>query len=362
MNNNRISIARAVVYTLGFPIVLGLAGGCALDPSTTIDEDPPITSQLAACAGDGRSLEAVWSVDNGHGAILAQAMSNTGEIALAGTDGVIKTWIADATSPQWDSQGSGVYGSEAPIGIAQALGWSQDGHLVAGDGVGQVALWDMASGMAVGSFINDGIGVTAVASNDDASMLAVINEDFGGQPRFITAQGGTVNEVVDHILWGADDVAFHADGDLAIVAGHNYGTPAWFSVDLVQPDQVLSTWNRIDLLDWVHAITFDSKGGMVAVSENALLLFDAQSIRSPESQERVIGHDNWGAIDVAVTPDDAWIIVGTRTGLVHVLDSEGQIRSTTPLGGVVGVHLAPDGETVVAATADGLLQFLRCMQ
>ena len=88
-----------------------LASGCQPSEaplSPPANDVPPVTTTalpLTACAAGEGTLVPGWSVDNGHGAVSALAVSNSGTAALAGADGTIKLWDIEESEKEITESG-----------------------------------------------------------------------------------------------------------------------------------------------------------------------------------------------------------------------------------------------------------------
>ncbi|MGZ8578042.1 MAG: nSTAND1 domain-containing NTPase [Actinomycetota bacterium] len=131
---------------------------------------------LLAGAGDGNvrmwNGEALRGELGPHaGGVTAMAMSASGELAIAGRDGIVRLWDIEEGRPLGDP-------FAADDNTIWGLAWSPDGRILATASDDEVVdLWDMSSRSLIGSLTPHPSGAVAVVFLDDGRTLVSTSGD-----------------------------------------------------------------------------------------------------------------------------------------------------------------------------------------
>lgn len=337
--------------------------------TTGQDNDPNDTTPLGRCLALGGALSEVDSFDNNiamdHGGITNLALSESGQVAIASTDGAIKLWTVagePGASPNvgYDS----AFGAGGPV--IEALTYVPGTpYLVAGSALGVVSIWDLATQQTVDSFTMGEAAVSAVASSDDASRVATANE-FGDVVVW-SQSDGSVSDPLPSALWATNVVAFVPGSGALVTAGHEYGTGM---IELRDPDDPATVvgWWRGQNSDtgpvYDIAMTSDQQH-LVAGGDGFVLVIQLANLPGVESAAAVVRPQPEPFISVALSPDEELFVGaaadgtlrmwGTSTG--YEIDSA---RST--LSGVVALRTEPGSDVFVAADNNGVVHLLGCTE
>jgi WD40 repeat protein len=313
---------------------------------------------------------------SGHtGRVNAVAWSPDGKrIASCGQGGLLKFWDAGS--------GKEIASLAAHSGGATALTFSQRGELLATAGVdGTVKLWDVDTRKIVATFVGHLGIVRAVAIAPDVSSLASAGDD--GTVRFwdVASRRATATR------WGhprsrapdaADDpsrfvraIAYSPDG-LLVASGGYQVIRIWDAGSAVEKT-MLSVGDGT-----VTALAFSPQGTTLAAgTEGTIYRWDIDSLVPRSTPVAVEGRVNGlrysadGRLLAAATEQGAFLFPGPAERPLEegkqtvdrplTTDSfaprrRGPLRLDGHIGGVTGIALAPNGETVVTCGEDGTLR------
>jgi WD40 repeat protein len=356
-------------------LALALAGACAAGP-----DDPVVGEQaIGVCLDEGRSPTAGWSVDNGHGAVHALAVSEAGRVALAGEDGSIKLWNL-ATGDREGEIGGGLgagYGSELDAGaVVRALAFAgEDGGFVAGDEAGGVRLHGADGAVLAAHALAEEI--TAIAASPDGRMVAVASAGWAGELALWLPEDGEAASLADRsFLWGVSALAWSADGAVLVVAGHWYGVPAveWWEVASLAGPRGWWVGDPAELAGGVAAIEVDGTGARaVFVGAGSELVGSGGDgfwgvldlgVERDSGDEPLLGFTatpGRALVDVALTADGGYAITAGSDGSLAAAPLDGgaarPIASAAP---VAHLALSAAGDVLITSGADGVLRLWGC--
>jgi len=319
------------------------------------------------------SLAEAWSVDNGHGAIHAVALSSGGHVALAGEDGSVKIWDLGSREQgpdALDEDPGAAYGSEfGEGGRVQALSFLGDEVVVGGDDLGRVRAWDLGTGSVLAEAGASDLALTAVAVSDDGELAALADRDYGGGPRAWSLVSYTLGEEGMSDLWGVDGATFVEGTRVAVLGGHVYGQPALELRDF-DTGEAVAHWggesemtqnmgsSSLGALAWSpdRDRLFAAGGGW---GEGLLVVLDAADLTGePLAWTRVPGHD---VTALGRSPDGTLLFTTGTEGTLQVWDAATLAPvATADVPGPVGLAVDDVTGQVVVGGSDGRLRIFTC--
>ncbi len=216
--------------------VLAMMAACGGSEGEEVEarEDVPQTvaplDSFGACLTAGGDLDAVWSVDNGHGAVEGMALGPAGKTALAGADGTIKYWVLSEQEPVHageidDFNPGGMYGAEfAALAEVTAMGYDPEGTLWLGRVDGQMCRVEPGSFVPQWVSVLDGQPVHGIAPLDDERALVASRDGFGALFLVDRALGLSA---LSTELWSVHGVVPGAAPGEAVAIGAWYGIAAF---------------------------------------------------------------------------------------------------------------------------------------
>jgi len=224
-----------------------------------------------------------------------------------------------------------------PGTTTNAVAFSPDGTTIATAGIGEVLLWDAATGLSVGTLRHGADVITALVYSDDGALLASASSGVGDTVLWDIASRREVARLTGQPSLG---LAFDRGGDV-LVAARAQGGLAFWDVNrgvLLQPVPD-------DPGEQVTGIAFTGEGGdEIAASYNAGVV--VAPLVSSTATSRLLPHP--GATAVATSTDGTLLASGSADGSVQFWD----VASATPIG--EPLHLSED-VTELAFNRDGTI-------
>jgi WD40 repeat protein len=347
---------------------------CTEDPVGS-DPSDPARLALTECVARGIALEALWSIDNGHGAVHAITAGPSGTIALAGADGSIKLWTVGATAEDWSHQDLGAaYGGEFGEGAVVATLAFRDGRIAAGTTDGQLRLHDAESGSVMAMVSPNGYPLTAVTHAPDG-RIAMADDGFQGDLALWDATANALTPLVrtedSYTLWGATSLAFTDSGTM-LAAGDWYGlaaverwddgamTSIWVSTQEQLPLASGSEVLAIAPLPGGRAVAGGGAfGGAEGDARGFLALLDLEALDGAPRAVRVI--DDHRVVALAPLADGIHLLSLGADGSLRVFDGATleEVGRVDALGSSELV-LTADGRAAATSGADGMLRVWGC--
>ena len=359
----------------------GLLAGCTTptdstpdiepeEPTPTIDPEDPIPPDdpaeallLTDCAAGTGELVAGWSVDNGHGAVSALAVSPEGTVALAGADGTVKLWHIDSGELNWSTTdpATGAYGSEfGGSGAFAALSFDTAGDLIAaGDENGSAHLFSAADGFSLGSWPIGTAPVSAVAQGYDGQIAAAATTAYGGDLQ-VWSVAGSPDHTLETALWFIYDLAIDADREEVIAIGDIYGIPSVEVRSAAFTGAVLGVAEVHELSGTFVSGTPVGDGRVLAAGGGGLALLDPSGETNDDRVIAVTPVPDVAFVSVvaldedhfAAATEDGTILLGTIDDLT--------VRSSIESSGISALALVPGGWQLASAGEDGVLRLHGC--
>jgi WD40 repeat protein len=358
-------------------VSLFLLVGCAVE--APLDEvrweaPPRASTGLAVCAEEGRALDVLYAVGNGHGAILAMALRGQ-EVALAAEDGSVKTWslrTREQLAALDRGAGAAIYGSETEISAPfVALDFeAAGGMVVGGNDQGGVSLYGLDDDQLLDNAAPLSEAIRAVAFSADGTSVALASSAFGGELSVWSLNESSTTPVApNELLWGVWDVEYGADGAL-VAAGNWYGVPAIERRVLGQAPHgaKLGGFSSVYPTD-ITAMAVLANGDMVVGGRSVLEGSAGQGFVAVLSPSEL--NDDWvtelprsteleghGVVALAATRD-LFATVG-EDGSLRVFAADASQLLDMPGAGAAHVAFTSDGEQIVTAGADGDFRVWGC--
>ena len=347
-----------------------LLAGCPAPDSPVAPTVPPPTTPttgdplaLTACAAGEGELVAGWSVDNGHGAVSALAISPTGTVALAGADGSVKLWHIDSGELNWSSSApsGAAYGSEFGNGGPMAsLSFDTTGEsIAAGDESGSAHIFSAEDGVSLGSWPIGSAAVAAVAQGYDGQIAAAATTAFGGDLH-IWSVAGSPDGPLPTELWFIYDLSIDADREEVIVAGDVYGIPSIEVRSAAFTGAVLGLVEVHELSGTFVSATSLGDGRVLAAGGGALALLNPAG-ETPDEKILEIAPVEGAAFVSVVALDEDHFAAATGEGsiLLGTIDDL-TVRASIETSQVAALGLVPGGWQLATAGEDGVLRLHGC--
>ena len=326
---------------------------------------PPVATEalpLTACAAGEGSVVPGWSVDNGHGAVSALAVSSSGTAALAGADGTIKLWHIESEELDWTSLASPdvAYGSEFDeVGTAASLAFDATGELIAaGDEDGSVHLFSAADGGSIGSWsIGDAPVASSAFAYDGQLALAATTEHWG--ELHVWSTSGAPQEPLETDLWFIYDIAVDDSREEILLAGDFYGAPSIEVRSAAFPGAVLGATRVSELNGGFVSAVPAGQGRVLAVGGGGMALLQ------PEADF------DEGILAVRETPDVTFVSVlaldeehfaaATEQGDIPLGTIDDlTVRASVESAAISSLALVPGGWQLASSGEDGTLRLHGC--
>ena len=326
---------------------------------------PPLATEalpLTACAAGEGMVVPGWSVDNGHGAVSALAVSSSGTAALAGADGTIKLWHIESEELDWTSLASPevAYGSEFDqAGTAASLSFDATGELItAGDEDGLVHLFSAADGMNIGSWSIGDAPVASSAFAYEGQLAVAATTEYGGGLH-VWSTSGAPEEPLETGLWFIYDIAVDDTREEILIAGDFYGIPSIEVRSAAFPGAVLRG-TRVNELSggFVSAVPV-GQGRVLAVGGGGMALLQPEA----DSEEGILAVREMPDVTFVsvLALDEEHFAAATEQGdiLLGTIDDL-TVRASMESSSISSLALVPGGWQLASSGEDGALRLHGC--
>ncbi|NEQ47906.1 MAG: TIR domain-containing protein [Leptolyngbya sp. SIOISBB] len=309
----------------------------------------PDGERLVAVDADG-SLH-LWSADGTLAATWQVHKQPTRAVAFAPDGDRIATASEDATVKIWTPEGDLVATLNGDIGGFQALLWTADNQIIAGDEQGNVYVWD-ASGQPLSKFQSSPSALIALALSPNGQMLAAVGADRRVRLHTLADQS-LVQDFPAH-EGPIYNVQFTPDGKQLITVGDDKVVRLW------QLDGTAAA-NLVGHTGLIAALAISPDGTMIATSggDHAIRLWDLQR----DHLHVLLGHQ--GPVNsVATSSIEDLIASGGVDGTVRLWQQEGKFRQTLTghANSVNAVDFSPSGSRLASASTDGTVRLWQNFQ
>jgi WD40 repeat protein len=241
-----------------------------------------------------------------------------------------------------------------------ALEFSPDGSTVAASGYHEITFWKTADGAPARRLAGLAERVYDIATSPDGKWLATASGDpgiFGVAKLWLAEPGGGGKPVRD--LVETQDVvfavAFSPDSKRVATAGADR-TIRVFEVESGKPLAQIE-----DHADWIFAIAFSPDGKRLASAsrDKTCKVFD---LEKKESLVTFPGHAQ-PVYTIAFAPDGKSVASGGEDSRIRIWNPDNDGRQVRDIGGLGGtvfrLRYAPDGQTLIACSADKTVHVLK---
>ena len=261
-----------------------------------------------------------------------------------GGDGLVRVW--DITTGRVARRLAG------HLGEVETVAWTPDGtRLVSGGDDGTARVWDVVGGRTLGLVRLPGEQVTQVAVSPDGTHFAVAGSS--GSVRAWTLPANPAGEGLSVEPRSVNAVAWSADGAHLLVGGEDGRAVTWDARDGRRVGGLVSAAAGV-----VRTAFLPSGGAprvMARTAGGRVLVVDPAT-----GTELVVAGDGTEAWNGdAVSPDGAWLAVGTRAGL-RLIDLANGGSASLVLGDGIGVQdvaWTQDGARLLLTDVGGGLRF-----
>jgi WD40 repeat protein len=296
------------------------------------------------------------------------AVDSDGSVHLWGKNGVaVRTWQAhqqptravafapdgthiataseDATVKVWTLDGELVTDLNGEVSGFQALLWTPDQQLIAGDEQGRIYVWD-ESGTAIATLNEQSSAVTALDISPNGQTLVAVG--FDGQVRLYERATQTLSRTFAAHLGPIYNVRFTPDGQQLITVGDDKVVRFW------QLDGTSSA-TLVGHTGLVAALAVSPSGQMIATSggDRAVRLWNLQR----DNLHVLLGHK--GPVNaVAISPDSQWVVTAGADAQLRLWNDEGKLRKTLSghTAAINGLAFDRTGTTLASVSADGTVR------
>ncbi|MEM9815083.1 MAG: TIR domain-containing protein [Cyanobacteria bacterium P01_D01_bin.6] len=309
----------------------------------------PDGDRLVAVDADG-SLH-LWDADGTLQTSWQVHKQPTRAVAFAPTGDRIATASEDATVKIWTREGDLVATLDGDVGGFQALLWTADNQIIAGDEQGNVYVWD-ASGQPLSKFQSSPSALIALALNPDGQTLAAVGVDRQVRLHNLTEQS-LIRAFPAH-EGPVYNVQFTPDGEQLITVGDDKVVRLW------KLDGTAAA-NLVGHTGLIAALAISPDGNMIATSggDHAIRLWDLQR----DNLHVVLGHE--GPVNsVATASSEDLIASGGVDGTVRLWQENGDLRKTLTghTNSVNAVAFSSTGIRLATASADGTVRLWQDIQ
>lgn len=268
----------------------------------------------------------------------------TRAVAYSPDSNLIATASEDATVKIWNKDGDLIATLEGDVGGFQALIWTEQGQLIAGDEQGDIYIWNTA-GELLATFAEQSSAITALDVSSNGQTLVSVGVDrkvrlydlqTEGLIRAFKAHAGPIY-----------NVSFTPDDQQIITVGDDKVVRTW------QLDGTLSG-NLVGHTGLISALAVNPDGDMIATSggDRAVRLWDLHR----ENLHVLLGHR--GPVHaVAISPEGDLIASG-GTNTLRLWDEEGE--TLPPLVGhtnsINALSFSSQGDFLASASVDTTLR------
>jgi len=280
-----------------------------------------------------------------HAGAVTSLAFNASESVLAsgGADGVVRLWKAGTL----EAINRPLQVGTRPV---TALAFSPDGaRLIAGDRQGVVQQWDLNTGRPIGPVLAGHVGqINAVAYSPDAAHIASASTD-GTLRLWDAATGETVGAPMLGHQGAVNSLAFRADGQ-QLASGGSDGTVRFWSAA-----QTAVMRTDVSVAPAVRQSVFSPDGRLFATAGgDGVRLWDAMT---GEAIGATLPGMSVAAGAVAFSPDGARVAAGSTDGQVYQWEVAGRAllgSSAAAYGRAIdALAYIPDGGQLLVATVDG---------
>ncbi|HZW32080.1 MAG TPA: c-type cytochrome domain-containing protein [Isosphaeraceae bacterium] len=234
-----------------------------------------------------------------------------------------------------------------------ALEFSQDGSTVAASGYHEITVWKTADGSLARRLTGLAERIYDIATSPDGKYLATASGDPGifGVARLWLAEPGGGGKPVRDLVETQDvvfAVAFSPDSKRVATAGAD----RTIRVFEIETGKTLAQIE--DHADWIFAIAFSPDGKRLASAsrDKTCKVFD---LEKKESLVTFPGHAQ-PVYTIAFAPDGKSVASGGEDSRIRIWNPDNDGRQVREMGGFGGtvfrLRYAPDGQTLVACSAD----------
>lgn len=312
------------------------------DPLLDLDFSPD-GDRLVAVDSDG-SLH-LWHPASAVATSWQAHQQTTRAVAFAPAGDRIATASEDATIKIWTLEGDLVATLRGDVGGFQALLWSAENQIVAGDEQGNIYVWD-ATGQPLSKFQGSPAALIALALSPDGQTLAAVGVDR--QVRLYALADQSLIRAFPAHEGPIYNVQFTPDGKELITVGDDKVVRLW------QLDGTSSA-NLVGHTGLIAALAISPDGMTIATSggDRAIRLWDMQR----DNLNVLLGHQ--GSVNgVATSPTADLIASAGEDGTIRLWQEDGELRRilTGHTNSVNAVDFSPQGDRLVSASTDGTVR------
>jgi len=350
-----------------------LLTGCSSDPTTPNPGDPdagvidPNPTALVACVDNG--FTELWAVNNLHGEINIQALSNNGILAVASLDGSLKQWVVgmsaeDAPLPEGKPSYGTTFVDEGDRLDAMAFANGAE-LLIGGDVSGNIKVWNTGDSTPVSTTAVSKAGIVALSIAPNETDVVIADTAFGGNMQVWNRTSDTTGDPLTSDLWSVSALAFNSGGDGFVAAGEWYGVYSLehFAAAGTTPAHRWTTEDTSQTGTF-KAIAFSADGSYVAAAgDDYVMVFDSSDFSTgPIAELKVEGAD-FGSVILA----GGFFATTGGDGMLRLLDFDADAGTLVAAGThavtqPVGLSLDASSKRLLAAGADGRVRAVGCVE
>ncbi|MDB9529215.1 TIR domain-containing protein [Oscillatoria sp. CS-180] len=318
---------------------------CNGNPLLDLDFSPD-GEQIVAVDSDG-SLHS-WSSDGTFQNQWSAHQQPTRAVAFSPDGNFIATASEDATVKVWSLDGQLVATLDGAVGGFQALLWTEQGQLIAGDERGDIYVWE-GSGQLLTTFTEQSSAITALDIDPEGKTLAAVSVDR--QVRLYDLSNQTLIRTFEAHYGPIYNVSFTPDGQQLITVGDDKVIRMW------QLDGT-SSGSLVGHTGLVAALAVSPDGDMIATSggDRAVRLWDLHR----DNLHVLLGHQ--GPVNtVAISPNSRLIASGGVDSTIRLWNKEEAVLQ--PISGhtdsVNAIAFSAQGDLLASASSDGTTRIWR---